>query len=161
MTTTQEESSAETTPAKKTKAPVVRLPPSESYAKTATKPEKISPTEKSGLFRSISRKPTGFDDGTSNIFGQVPSQPPSNFGTTSGTSGLASGMPGTLNFERGFETKRSTAANTVAFGGFGKSSPGGSNAFGSQGSAMTSWSFDFSKNDAAKVQGEKTSIRNA
>ncbi|KAH0428256.1 hypothetical protein CcaCcLH18_09146 [Colletotrichum camelliae] len=153
--------SAEYTPVKKTKAPVVKLPPSESYTQTAKKPEKVIPTENSGLFGSISRTPVRFGDGTNNIFSQVPSQPLSSFGTSSGTSGLAFGMPGTLSFEKGFGTKESANANTVAFGGFGKSSPGGSNAFGSQGSAVTTWSFDSSENDAAKVQGEKTSIRTA
>ncbi|KAF3807860.1 Interferon-induced GTP-binding protein Mx [Colletotrichum gloeosporioides] len=150
----QGELSAESTPVKKTKAPVVKLPPPESYSKLATKAENISPTEKSGLFGSIRRKP----DGTSNIFDQVSSQPHSNFVTTSGTSGLSFGMSGGFTFEKGLGTKRSTIPDEVAFGGLGKSSPGGSDIFGSQSNAVTTWSFDSGQKDAATVEGEKTAI---
>ncbi|KAL0765244.1 hypothetical protein CaCOL14_012503 [Colletotrichum acutatum] len=150
---TETDESVNSTPPKKAKRLVVKLPPSGSHAPTAEKSEKLFSTKDSGLRSNTYNKPTGFSDRTSITLDPSPSQPHSSFGNTNGTSRRSSERPETFRFEKGFgglEIKESKPL----FGGF-SGSP--SRPFNFESQKPTAVTSPFGSSEG-KVQGEKASL---
>lgn len=150
---TESDELVNSTPPKKTKRLVVKLPPPRSHAPTAEKYKMNLTTKDSGLRGNTYKKTAGFNDRTSTALDPSPTQPHSSSGNTDGTSRRSSEDPKTFRFDNGFgglEVKESKPL----FGGF-SGSPSRPFNFESQNPTAVTSPFGSSK---GKVQGEKTGL---